>query len=335
MPFQETKEEEAETDSDEDMEKALQKERDKQTSQPKRERRFQQFESGANNCVFIKTTLDNPVHLVDSIFTDVLDSQKAKSRYIMRFLPIVGTCKCIDENITRLAEKTLKEHFTNADGHSFIVHVKCRNNSVVKRSNVIRLLVEAVRGLNPANQPDLDNPEYVIGVDVIKNIMCISVQKYFTKFRKYNLQEITLVKETKKNTGTEDEEVCRGNGGLDDDVTQTCEQGEKSERTVVNLTVGNTGFVAGEDEPVASKVLDLRVDAEKESEFPVGSAEHTQEEDTVLVNAVEQTAEDVGSNVTTEEVKSATGGHEPTSWYLGSRKPNWPLLCPVRFIHKW
>lgn len=50
--------------------------------------------------------------------------------------------------------------------------------------------------LNPENKVDLNNPQYTIVVEIIKNVCCLSVVRDYVLFRKYNLQEV--VKSTKE-----------------------------------------------------------------------------------------------------------------------------------------
>ena len=61
-----------------DIDAALEKEKEslKAISEKKpSERRFQQVESGANNCIFIKTTLDSPDDIVEEIIKDIEKTQ--------------------------------------------------------------------------------------------------------------------------------------------------------------------------------------------------------------------------------------------------------------------
>ena len=179
---------------DDDIEAALEKEVSELKSVQKHERRFQQVESGATNCIFIRTTLPDPTELVTTIFSDIYQSETAKSRYIMRLLPIIGTCKCSEDKVKKLAEETLKGYFTDAIGHTFSVNIKVRNNNSFGRKQVLPLLVDVVKDLNLANHPNLDEPEYIVNVDILRNVLCLSVLKDSVKFRKYNLQEVVTAK---------------------------------------------------------------------------------------------------------------------------------------------
>ena len=170
----------------------------------KHERRFQQVESGATNCIFIRTTLPDPTELVTTIFSDIYESKTAKSRYIMRLLPIIGTCKCSEDKVKKLAEEALKGYFTDAIGHTFSVNIKVRNNNSFGRKQVLPLLVDVVKDLNPANHPNLDDPEYIVNVDILRNVLCLSVLKDSVKFRKFNLQEVVTAKAASEKPKLED-----------------------------------------------------------------------------------------------------------------------------------
>jgi len=55
-----------------------------------------------------------------------------------------------------------------------------------------------VGSLNPENKVDLNNPQYTVVVEIIKNVCCLSVVRDYVLFRKYNLQEV--VKSNKDDT---------------------------------------------------------------------------------------------------------------------------------------
>ena len=76
-------------DSDGDIEAALEKEKadlNKERSKKPSEREFQVVDSGARNCIFIKTSLDCPEKLMEEIISDLEETKKLKSRYILRFV---------------------------------------------------------------------------------------------------------------------------------------------------------------------------------------------------------------------------------------------------------
>jgi tRNA acetyltransferase TAN1 len=57
------------------------------------ERRFQSVESGANNVLFIRTSLERPEALVEKIVSGIAGGGEQRARYILRLVPILGTCK--------------------------------------------------------------------------------------------------------------------------------------------------------------------------------------------------------------------------------------------------
>ena len=57
------------------------------------ERRFHSVESGANNVLFIRTSLPHPETLVEHIVAATAAGGGQSARYILRLVPILGTCK--------------------------------------------------------------------------------------------------------------------------------------------------------------------------------------------------------------------------------------------------
>ena len=234
------------------------------------------MESGANNCIFIKTTLADPTELVSSIFSDVYESETAKSRYIMRLLPVIGTCKCNEEKIKKLAEDVLKAHFTDAIGHTFSVNIKVRNNNTMGRKQILPLVVDVVKDMNPANHPDLDHPEYIVNVDILRTVLCLSVLKDSVKFRKYNLQEVASSKSATKaategpvtkekasddKTKLEDaqdkqDETTDGNTGLTETVSDCNTEKNTTASEKVNIETAKTSDLESKDLPDTKDTFD-------------------------------------------------------------------------------
>ena len=180
-----------------DIDSALDKEKESlqtEAAAEKVERRFQQVESGANNCIFIKTSLDNPDKLVDNIISDLVQTKTQKSRFILRLLPILGTCKAYEKNIEELATNILSASLKTIPGSSYCVLFKTRNNNQVKRDDIFRILGAVMRSQTQPWTVDLDSPDICIVVEIIRTVCCIGVVSDFYKRRKYNLSE--LVKET-------------------------------------------------------------------------------------------------------------------------------------------
>ncbi|XP_044836905.1 3'-5' exonuclease eri-1-like isoform X5 [Mauremys mutica] len=178
-------------EEEDDVEAALKKEVDQiRTSTEQKLRRFQSVESGANNVVFIRTLGVEPENLVHHILKDLHTTKKKKTRVILRMLPISGTCKAFVEDMKKYSETFFEPWFKAPNKGTFQIVYKARNNSHMSREEVIKELAGIVGSLNPENKVDLNNPQYTIVVEIIKNVCCLSVVKDYVLFRKYNLQEV-------------------------------------------------------------------------------------------------------------------------------------------------
>ena len=226
---------------EEDMEAALQKEvtalkKDMRSE----ERRFQVVRSGSNNCVFIKTTIERPDELVHHIFTDVQKTQTSKSRFILRLQPVIASCKADEEKIVKLAEDVLPAFLGEEQGgHTFSINFKVRNNNGVHRDKILPLLAGVISDMCAGNKVNLDAPELVVSVDVIRTVCCISVLKDFARFRKYNLQEIILVKD-------KEGEVVKDKEGESKDDIKTGQEDVKTSQEDVGEVQGNDNAIDGE-----------------------------------------------------------------------------------------
>ncbi|XP_010001609.1 PREDICTED: THUMP domain-containing protein 1 [Chaetura pelagica] len=186
-------------EDEDDVEAALKKEVGQiRASTEQKLRRFQSVESGANNVVFIRTQGIEPENLVHHILQDMHATKKKKTRVILRMLPVSGTCKAFIEDMKKFTETFFEPWFKAPNKGTFQIVYKARNNSHMSREEVIKELAEIVDILNPENKVDLNNPQYTIVVEIIKNICCLSVVRDYVLFRKYNLQEV--VKSNKEDT---------------------------------------------------------------------------------------------------------------------------------------
>ncbi|XP_050410082.2 THUMP domain-containing protein 1 [Patella vulgata] len=179
-------------DEDEDIEKAMTKEVGAIKETKSTERRFQRLESKTKNCIFIKTTLESPTELAEKLFQNLYDTKTQRSRYVMRLFPVEGTCKAVLDEIKKLGGNLFQKYFSTpyGEGMSFSIIFKARNNNNIGRDSIIPELSHLVTELNPAHTVEYDNPDCLIFVQVLCTICCISILKNFTKFKKYNLQEI-------------------------------------------------------------------------------------------------------------------------------------------------
>uniref|UniRef100_A0A2K5L1E6 THUMP domain-containing protein n=1 Tax=Cercocebus atys TaxID=9531 RepID=A0A2K5L1E6_CERAT len=174
---------------DDDVEAALKKEvGDMKASTEISLRRFQLVESGANNIVFIRTLGIEPDKLVHHILQDVYKTKK--TQVILQMLPISGTCKAFLED--------MKKYFKAPSKGTFQIVYKSQNSSHESHMNreVIKELGGIVCTLNSENKLDLTNPQYMVVVEIIKAVCCLSVVKDYI-FRKYNFRLQEVIKNSK------------------------------------------------------------------------------------------------------------------------------------------
>ena len=154
------------------------------------ERRFQQVESGANNCIFIKTTIEDPVKLTTDIITDISETKTQKARFTLRMIPILGTCKAYEKNIEELAEKILKNILKDDSELTYSIIFKTRNNNKVSRDDTIKLVGGVVRRQAGKTSVDLKNPDFCVVVEIIRTVCCLGIVWNYFGRKKYNLVEL-------------------------------------------------------------------------------------------------------------------------------------------------
>lgn len=226
---------EEEEDEEEDVADALKKEVSQlQASGSKQKRRFQAFDSGANNVIFIRTLNLESDKLVHHILSDLYTTKKKKSRVILRMLPVTGTCKAFQDDMVKYLTTYLEPWFKTPNCATYQIVFKARNSSHNKRDEIIKSIAGLVGKMNPKNKVDLTNPELTVIVEVIRAVCCISVVKDYTLFRKYNVQEVvkedalnpnTATAKTEKNTAEEKEKPDT------EEIKEEEKKGEEENRT--------------------------------------------------------------------------------------------------------
>lgn len=152
-------------------------------------KRFQAIETGASNCVFIKTNLAAPEELASSIFKDLLSTKTQKTRHLLRLVPIMSTCKANLPDIMECAGKLFDRFFLKTSSTFAVIFNKRFNNSV-SRDMIIKELAELIVLKNKDNKADLKNPHYSIIVEIIKGYCLLSIVENYYTFKKYNLLEV-------------------------------------------------------------------------------------------------------------------------------------------------
>lgn len=121
---------------------------------------------------------------------DAYETKVAKSRHVMRFLPICATSKTVEEKILECAKQALAPYLSNPEGNTYSIIFKSRYNNSVTRT-LIPKLGEVIKDLSTKNDVDLNTPDLAVIVNVIQGVCCLGVVRNFFKYSKYNLQAIT------------------------------------------------------------------------------------------------------------------------------------------------
>lgn len=183
-------------------------------------KRFQVVETGASNCIFVKTNLPSPEELTAAIFKDLYNTRTQKTRHVLRLLPIMATCKANLPDIMESAGGLFDKYFLKEPSTFAVIFNKRFNNSV-SRDLIIKELADLIVLKNGGNKADLKNPRLCIIVEIIKGICLLSiVDNYFT-YKKYNLNEIC--KEESKDTEETQAKKFKSNGDpntVDESVPQ-------------------------------------------------------------------------------------------------------------------
>jgi tRNA acetyltransferase TAN1 len=79
---------------DGDIESQLKNEIEKTAKETKEKaQKFQSVETGVQNLIFIKTTIDDPRSLAESIIRDLAETKVKKTKVTLRMLPVETVCK--------------------------------------------------------------------------------------------------------------------------------------------------------------------------------------------------------------------------------------------------
>lgn len=167
------------------------------------ERRFQQVDTSTPNCLFIKTTLRNPVGLAEKILRDLAATKIQKTRFLLRLIPIETVSRANIDDIKLAAGKLFDKHFLNTTPQTFSIVVNKRYNNNIDRMEIIRELADIITFKNAAHKVDLRDPRLTVIVEVIKGLCCLSVVPDYLQLKKYNLIELAAKPKESKNGNNE------------------------------------------------------------------------------------------------------------------------------------
>jgi len=155
---------------------------------PRPKRRFHQIRSGAKNCIFIGTTLEDPLELSRKVMDDIVEKQQQRTKRLIRMLPVQKTCKAAMEKIEIASREVAEKHLAGTKQRYCIIY-KVRNNHSLNRDEILRSICKVIEEVAPECEADLKTPEVAVNVEIIKTICCISVlPDFFNKYCRYNLE---------------------------------------------------------------------------------------------------------------------------------------------------
>ena len=175
------------TEPDVDIETAVQNEIN---SIKNNEKRFQQMITKCNNVLFIKSNDKSvdPLVICSEILKEIETNGKQLTQQLLRLIPIVTTFESnsnFDEIIETNLEKQTKESI------SFVIQCKVRNNSKVKKMDLIERVVTIVKKVRPDWTVDFSQPKLTIDLEVLHKTICLSFLKDYQNYCKYNLIEFS------------------------------------------------------------------------------------------------------------------------------------------------
>lgn len=169
-------------------------------------RRFQVVDTGATNCIFIKTTLDDPQAIVTSIVNDIADTKQQKTRHLLRLLPIEVVCKANEKDIVDAAGKLCDKFFLK-DHTTFSIVFNKRFNNDMNRDRLIHEIANLIHSKNPNNKVDLKHAKRSLIIEVIKGLCCLTVVNDYMANKKYNLVELSKSKDDNSCKPNEEEKI--------------------------------------------------------------------------------------------------------------------------------
>ncbi|KAK7868704.1 hypothetical protein R5R35_008230 [Gryllus longicercus] len=225
-----------ENEDEDDIDTALSKEISNLKQGPNKQWRFNMIESGANNCVFIKTTLPDPTELAYSIMTDIDTTKKQRSRFLLRLIPVETTCKAYMDEIRKNAAVLIDKYFSK-EGKTFAIVFNHRNNNSIKRNDVIEELAEMIKVRHVDNKVDLSQPQLTFIIEIIRSMCCMSVVPDYFKLLKYNLLELC----GKGEKGSKEGQANKAEGDVCNEDNSAVEEKEKISPKKSDHDNDNTG----------------------------------------------------------------------------------------------
>lgn len=128
-------------------------------------------------------------------------SGTARSRHVLRVVPVDAVCFAGAEEIAEAAKPLIEKHFSGDKEQTFAISVERRANSEVRRMDVIHGIASLIE--QPRNKVNLSDPDLTIMVEIIKGIACLSVVRDYEKLCKYNVRLCAMTDEERAHAKAE------------------------------------------------------------------------------------------------------------------------------------
>ncbi|CAH8573930.1 unnamed protein product [Schistosoma turkestanicum] len=192
---------------------------------------FYSLKTHISNCSFIlhQTNLLSAAELCNRVFERLLSNSNAESRYVLRLMPVVKTCRsdlqslqnCVQQawsNFLKLPsceievppdQPSAEKNESNNDESSilhvptqtacestlkgpktFMIMFKSRGFKAISRDDAIHRTIGAIKSVDSSWNICNSSPSVVISITVLCKVTCISLLENFFKYRKYNIAEV-------------------------------------------------------------------------------------------------------------------------------------------------
>lgn len=152
--------------------------------------RFQVVDTQTTNCVFIDAKIEDPLSLGVKIVRDIASTKVAKTRFLLRLLPVEIVCRANLTDMLSSAERLFDKHFLGPEPKSYAIMFNRRYNNDIKRDEVIKEFAEIIQAKNHKHKVDLKTADVSVIVEVMKGFCCLSVVPEYLALKKYNLVEL-------------------------------------------------------------------------------------------------------------------------------------------------
>lgn len=155
--------------------------------------RFRFYDTGCRGVVFIACRRDvAPVPLVCALFQNAFETGERTCTLAARMLPATHICKAHLDNIVRSAQSLLDERFLKEGALAVSYNVQCRvrNTSLVNKLEVSDAVNALILGSAAGHTYALDDPEYVVVIEIMKNLCFMSVLPHWQRYAAYNIATV-------------------------------------------------------------------------------------------------------------------------------------------------